>query len=159
MSHMIKKFLRDCDGNSLIESALVTPLLLMLTFGLVDFASMFHVYVSMESGISQATRFAVTGNTKTDPDTGNPLGREGTIKAVMKDASPSLNVDAMTFTFSHMKPAATSWAGGAGGPGDIGRVAVDYSWEPLTPILGHFLTNGKMTLSVESAMKIEPTWE
>ena len=84
------------------------------------------------------------------------MGREGTIKAAMQDASPSLNVSAMTFTFSHMTPGSASWAGGAGGPGDIGRVTVNYSWKPLTPILGPFLTDGKMTMTVESAMKIEP---
>jgi hypothetical protein len=157
---MLKKFLRDCDGNNLLEGAMVTPLLLLLTFGIVDFASMFHVYVSMESGISQATRFAVTGATKEDPNQpGIQMGREATIKAVMQEASPSLNVNAMTFTFSHMTPGSASWAGGAGGPGDIGKVSVDYSWVPLTPILGPFLTNGKMKLSVESAMRLEPKWE
>jgi hypothetical protein len=157
---MIKKFLRDCGGNNLIEGALVTPLLLMLTFGIVDFASMFYVYVSMESGISQATRFAVTGATKDDPDNpGTPLGSEDSIRAAMAEAAPTLDIDAMTFSYSHMSPGATSWAGGAGGPGDIRKVTVEYSWPPLTPILGHFLEDGYLSMTVESAMKIEPEWE
>jgi hypothetical protein len=157
---MLKKFIRDCRGNSMLEAAMVTPLLLWLTLGIVDFATLFHVYVSMESGISQATRYAVTGATKEDPDNpGIQMGREGTIKAVMKEASPTLDVDAMTFSFTHMSPGGTSWASGAGGPGDIGRVTVEYSWEPITPILDHFLDNGMMTMKVESAMKIEPKWE
>jgi hypothetical protein len=87
------------------------------------------------------------------------MGREGTIKAVMKEASPTLDVDAMTFSFTHMAPGGSSWSSGAGGPGDIGRVTVEYSWEPITPILDHFLDNGMMTMKVESAMKIEPKWE
>ncbi|RPI56006.1 MAG: pilus assembly protein [Acidobacteria bacterium] len=158
---MLKKLIRDCGGNNLLEAAIVTPLLLMLTFGIVDFASLFWVYVSMESGISQATRFAVTGASKDDPDSpGTPMGREGTIKAAMQDAAPMLAIDSMTFSFSHMVPGSSSWASGAGGPGDIGRVAVEYSWQPLTPILAPFLgTDGKMTLHVESAMRIEPEWE
>jgi hypothetical protein len=157
---MIKKLLRDCGGNNLIEGALVTPLLLMLTFGIVDFATMFYVYVSMESGISQATRFAVTGATKDDPDNpGTPMGSEGTIRAAMAEAAPTLNVDAMTFSFSHMSPGATSWAGGAGGPGDIRKVTVGYTWQPLTPILGRLLTDGHLSMTVESAMKLEPKWE
>ncbi len=157
---MIKKFIRDCGGNNLIEAAIVTPLLLVLTFGIVDFASLFWVYVSMESGISQATRLAVTGATKDDPDNpGTPLGREGTIKAAMQEATSTLDVNAMTFSFSHMAPGSSSWASGAGSPGDIGRVTVEYSWQPLTPILAPFLTGGKMTMHVESAMKIEPKWE
>ena len=117
---------------------------------------MFYVQLSMETGISQATRFAVTGATKPDPD--NPaitLGREGTIKAAMTDAAPTLDIDAMTFNFSHMKPGETSWTGGAGGPGDIGSVSVEYQWEPLTPILRPMLTNGRLSVHVESAMKNE----
>ena len=42
--------------------------------------------------------------------------------AAMQDAAPTLDIDAMTFTFTHMAPGADSWTGGAGGPGDIGRV-------------------------------------
>lgn len=157
---MLKRFLRDCGGTNLLEAAIVTPLLLVLTFGIVDFATMFYVYLSMESGISQATRFAVTGATADDPDNpGTPMNREGTIKAKMKAASPSLDVDAMTFEFSHMVPGSSSWASGAGGPGDIGRVTVEYSWQPMTPIVSHFLDNGDITMHVESAMRIEPEWE
>jgi hypothetical protein len=157
---MLKKFLRDCRGNNLLEAAIVTPLLLILTFGIVDFATAFYVYVSMESGISQATRFAVTGATKDDPDNpGTPMGKEGTIRAAMKEAAPTLDVDNMTFSFSHMAPGSSSWAGGAGGPGDISKVTVEYTWQPLTPILGHFLQDGRMSMTVESAMKLEPKWQ
>jgi hypothetical protein len=157
---MLKRFIRDCGGQNLLEGAIVTPLLLVLTFGIVDFATMFYVYVSMESGVSQATRFAVTGATMDDPDNpGTPLNREGTIKAKMQEAVPSLDIDEMTFTFTHMPPGATAWTGGAGGPGDIGRVQVEYSWEAMTPILRPLLTNGHMTVRVESAMKNEALWE
>jgi len=158
---MLKKFLRDCGGNNLLEAAIVTPLLLLLTFGIVDFATMFYVYVSMESGVSQATRFVVTGATKDDPDNpGTPMGTEGSIVAAMKDAVSTLDVDSMNFSFSHMAPGATTWASGAGGPGDISKVTVEYSWKPLTPILGKLLSdsNGRMSMKVESAMKLEPKW-
>jgi Flp pilus assembly protein TadG len=153
-------FLRDRGGNTLLESAMVTPLLLVLTFGLVDFATMFYVYLTMETGVSQATRFAVTGATMEDPDNpGTQLSREGTIKAAMKDATAGLDMSAMTFTFSHMTPGSTTWAGGAGGPGDIGRVSVEYDWEPLTPIVRPLLSGGKLHVKVESAMKNESKWE
>ena len=53
--------LRDAGGATLMEAAIITPLLLLLTFSIVDFASMFYCYLALESGVSQATRFAVTG--------------------------------------------------------------------------------------------------
>ena len=154
------RILRDCSGSNLLEAALVTPLLLILTFGIIDFASMFYVYLALENGVSQATRFAITGNDMDDPDNpGTPLPREAAIRAAMQDKAPTINMDNVSFTFSHMTPGSSSWTGGAGGPGDIGRVSVAYTWRPLTPILRPLLTNGEMTVTVESAMKNESRWE
>ena len=148
--------LRDCSGTNMLEAAIVTPLLLVLTFGIVDFASLFYVYLALENGVSQATRFSITGRTMDDPDNpGTPLSGEGAIRAQMERLTPTINVDDMSFTFTHMVPGSSSWSAGAGGPGDVGRVSVSYSWSPLTPILGPFLDDGQMTLRVESAMRNE----
>ena len=60
--------------------ALVLPLLFLLTFSIVDFASLFYVYLALENGVSQAARFGVTGNV-----TGE-LTREDSIREAMRDA-------------------------------------------------------------------------
>jgi Flp pilus assembly protein TadG len=152
--------LRDCSGSNLLEAAIVTPLLLMLTFGIVDFASMFYTYLALENGVSQATRFSITGRTIDDPDSpGTPLSSEAAIRAEMKRTTPALNIDDINFTFTHMAPGSTSWAAGAGGPGAVGKVSVEYSWAPLTPILRPFLDDGLMTVRAESAMKKESRFE
>ena len=44
-----------------MEAAIITPLLLLLTFSIVDFAAIFYAYLALEHGVSQATRYAVTG--------------------------------------------------------------------------------------------------
>ena len=56
-----RKRLRDCKGNTLVEAAVLTPLLLLLTFSIMDFASLFYVYLALENGVSQASRYGVTG--------------------------------------------------------------------------------------------------
>src|ERR1700730_6314820 len=63
----IFKRLRDSSGGSLVEAALITPLLLLLTFGICDFGAMFYVYLALENGVSQATRYGVTGNLMNNP--------------------------------------------------------------------------------------------
>ena len=84
--------LRDTRGGSLVEAALITPLLLLLTFGIIDFASMFYVYLALENGVSQATRYGVTGNLKDDPmNPGTPLNRADSIKLAMRQATPTLD--------------------------------------------------------------------
>jgi Flp pilus assembly protein TadG len=148
--------LRDATGANLVEAAIVTPLLLLLTFSIVDFASLFYVDLALENGVSVATRYGVTGNQMADPS--NPtvtLSRTDSIKMAMRQATPTLTLDDSAFTFSHMSPGATTWAAGPGGPNDIEKVTVDYTWNIMTPLLKPFFTGGQIHFTVESAMKNE----
>jgi Flp pilus assembly protein TadG len=155
---MLKRF-RDTAGTNLIEAAIITPMLLMMTFGLIDFAGLFYVYLALENGVSQATRYAITGNQMTDPNTGLLLSYEDSIKSAMRQATPTLTISDAAFTFTHLAPGGTTWQGGAGGPNDIGKVTINYTWLPLTPILRPFLTGGQMAVQVDSAMKNESRFQ
>jgi hypothetical protein len=152
--------LRDARGNSLIETAIVLPLLLLVTFGIVDFASLFYAYVALENGVSQATRFAITGNQLDDPaNPGTPLSREEAIKLTMREATPTLTIPDSSFTFEHLPPGGSTWVAGAGGPGDVEKVSVTYTWSLLTPVIRPFFPNGQITLEVDSAMKDEDRFQ
>ena len=146
----------DDRGNTLVEAALVTPLLILLTLAIVDFASLFYAYLSLENGVSQATRFAVTGNQLPDPNNpGGQLSRTASIMAAMRAATPTLTLDDSAFTFSHMPPGGYGWIAGDGGPGDLERVRVDYTWPLLTPVIRPFFQGGEIHVTVSSAMKNE----
>jgi hypothetical protein len=154
------KLVRNCAGTNLIEAAIVTPLLLLLTFSIVDFASLFYVYLALENGVSQASRYGVTGNLMNDPNNpGNQLTRVGSIEAAMIQATPTLTIDPTAFSFSHMSPGGSAWIGGTGAPGDIEKVTVDYTWDILTPLLRPFFTNGQIHFTVESSMKNEARFQ
>jgi Flp pilus assembly protein TadG len=145
--------LRNADGANLLEAALITPLLLLLTFSIVDFASLFYVYLSLENGVSQATRYGVTGSTI------GTLSREDTLKSAMRSATPTLTIPDSAFTFSHMVAGGTSFVGGTGGPGDVERLTIDYNWQLLTPLLRPFFTNGTIHFTVSSTMKNESRFQ
>ena len=152
--------LGDARGTSLVEAALITPLLLLLTFSVIDFASMFYVYLALENGVSQATRFAVTGNALEDPDDeGELLSREDSIKLAMRDATPTLTIEDEAFSFSHLPPGTVTWVNGTGGPADIEKVTVRYRWSMMTPLVAVFFTDGHIDFTVESAMKNEGRFE
>jgi hypothetical protein len=147
----LKRF-RSSRGATLIEAALITPLLLLLTFSIVDFGALLYIFLSLESGVSQATRFAVT-------NTSSPgMTREQSIMAAMRQATPTLTLPDSAFSFSFMPPGATVWSNGPGGPGDIGRVTVNYTWNIMTPLIRPFFPGGRITFNVESAMKNEAQW-
>jgi len=152
--------LRDTRGTNILEAAIITPLLLALTFAIADFGALFYVYLALENGVSQATRYGVTGNLMNDPN--NPavqLSRVDSIKTAMRQATPTLTLADGAFTFSHMPIGGSTWAAGTGAPGDIEKLTVNYTCDIITPIMRPFFTNGQIQFTVESAMKNEARWQ
>ena len=149
--------LSDAKGANLVEAAIITPLLLLLTLGIVDFSAMFYSYLALEHGVSQATRYAVTGQEMSTG--GTPIGREASIKAAMRDSTPTLTIPDAAFSFSFMPLNGTSWSSGLGGPNDVGRVTVTYTWNFMTPLVRPFFTNGQVNLRVQSTMKNEVAFQ
>ena len=149
--------LRDCTGANLIEAALVLPLLLLLSISIADFGALFYVHLAIENGVSQATRYAVTGNLVDDPlNPGSKLSRDDSIKTIMRQATPTLYIGDTDFVFTHKAPGAAAWSAGSGGPGEIGRVEINHSWKFLNPLLWPFFPpSGQITLTAASAMKNE----
>lgn len=152
--------LSDAKGANLVEAAIITPLLLLLTFAIVDFSLLFYAHLALENGVSQATRYGVTGRLMEDPDNpGGTLSRTDSIKAAMRRATPTLTIGDDAFSFSHMTTGSTTWQNGSGGPNDIERVTINYTWNLYTPLLRPFFTNGAINLRVASTMKNESRFQ
>ena len=150
------RLLRDTAATNLLEAAIVMPLLLLLTFAIVDFASLFYAYLAIENGASIATRYAVTGNTMEDPTKpGVMLSREESIKRALRDATPTLTIPDSYITFSHLPSGASTFVPGVGGPGEVEKISIDYTWDIMTPLIKPFFTGGAIHLQVDSAMKNE----
>jgi hypothetical protein len=150
-------WLQDCRGTNLVEAAFVVPLLLLLTFGILDFGGMFYAYLALESGVTQAARFSVTGQTLNDPShPGTQLSRADSIKLAMRQATPTLTIEDNDFSFSHLPVGSSTWVTGTGGPNEIERVQINYDWRLMTPLIARFFPGGQLTLTVSSSMKNEP---
>jgi hypothetical protein len=158
VSRRVLRRLRGEKGTTFVEAAIITPLLFLLTFALIDFASMMYVYLALENGVSLATRYAVTGNVETPPS-GPPLSREDSIIAAMQQATPTLTINSTDITFSSMAPGGAGFSGGVGGPNDIVKVTVNYDHYILTPLLLPFFPSGKIHFTVDSTMKSEPVFQ
>ena len=77
----------------------------------------------------------------------------------MRNATPTLTIADDAFTFTHLPTGGATWAAGSGGPNDIGRITVNYTWAFYTPLVRPFFPNGEIMLKVESAMKNERRFE
>lgn len=149
----IFRWVKDSDGTNMLEAAIITPLLLLLTFAVCDFGAMLYVDLALQNGVSQATRYAVTGNVS------GALTREQSIMAALRQATPTLTIEDDKIAFSHMPFGGGAWAPGTGGPNDVEKVTVDYTWQIMTPVIRPFFPGGTIHFRVESAMKAEGRFE
>ena len=134
--------------------AMIVLLLLLLIFAVSDFSILFYVYQSMEHGVSEATRYGITGQQMPDPDNSKALlSREDSMKRVMRRFNPTITLDDSAFTFEHL--AGATWVAGYGGPNEISRMIVRYNFRPVCPLIGAIFTDGHVSLKVASAMRNE----
>jgi Flp pilus assembly protein TadG len=53
-------------GQSMVETALLLPLILLLLFGIVDFGRAFHAYLTLDHAGREAARYASIGRNNAD---------------------------------------------------------------------------------------------
>ena len=138
-------------GAALAETGIIITLLIPLTFAVMDFAGILYAFQAMQNGVSQATRYAITGNHATDTS-GAALSRDDSIRQAMRAATPGFEIADNAFTFYNVSKGTPD----TGGPKDIIRVTVAYDWQLLTPFLRPFFQNGYVTIRVASTMRNEP---
>ena len=58
----------------------------------------------------------------------------------MRTATPTLTIPDSAFTFSHLPSGGTAFVGGVGGPGEVEKVTINYTWTFFTPLMRPFFT-------------------
>jgi Flp pilus assembly protein TadG len=133
-------------GNALAEVGIIISLLVVVTFSIFDFSGLFWTFLAFQNGVSQAARYAVTGQTS------GALTRDQSIQQAMRNSTPGFAIADSDFTFYNV----TKAIAGTGGPNDIIRVTVAHNWQLYTPGARTFFTNGIVTIRVSATMKNEP---
>lgn len=136
--------LRECHGSGLVEFALVLPILMTLVFGIVEFGRLGMSNLTARHAVAEATRYAVTGRQRIDPDTGEPIGRAESIRLALQDNLGSFAVaDSVVLDPPD-----------GGGPEDLVRVSASFTYRYFLPGLREILPPVDFTVS--TAMKNEP---
>ena len=105
------------DGQSLVEFALLLPLLMMLAFGTVDFGRAMYAYVSVSSAAQAGAEYASR----------NLNATQQSIELAVKNESGAFLANAPLGSLSVTKSALT------GGQVTMMQVTVTYTFTPLTP--------------------------
>lgn len=119
-------------GQSLVEFALVIPILVMLILGIVDFGRIYHVYLTLDHAGREAARAASIGKDDT------------TIKSVAVNDATSIKLTSDKVAIS---------PGGTRSPGSNVTITITYPVDFLTPVIGQII--GTFNLKNITVMRVE----
>jgi hypothetical protein len=129
--------------------------MVMLVLAVIDFARIQHTRARVQNAVSQATRFAITGNRLADGD--NPgvlLSREASIARLVRQISRIDEIDPREIEILTIEPDGSTTTG-AGGPGDVVLVRVSHGVDLLTPGLANLFPNRRYLFTCTSRFRNE----
>lgn len=140
-------------GQTVVEFAIASPVLLMLLLGVFECGRLLQSWVTIEHAVSEAARYAVTGD-------GYTLGggvRESMIAAKARDAAAGISIDsgAGPADPGYYRVAIRSSASGpdplepnsAGGANDFVRVEIHYNHPVTVRLFGDLVTYVPLSVS------------
>ena len=128
------KSLRNEKGQSLIEFAIILPLLLLLLMGILEFGVMLNSYLSINNSAREGARLGIVD------------GSNSEIKQLITNISPNLNSENLTVNITPLDGSRTS--------GDTLSVEVIYNYQVTIPIISNIL-NDVVVLKAQTSMRIE----
>lgn len=129
------KCFKNKKGQSLVETALVLPIIILLLTGIVDFGLLFNNYLVVSNASREGARSAITGSTNEQ------------IRAVVNTVAASLDPDKLDVTISPDLLVGRS-------TGVAVVVTVKYDYSMVTPIIAA-LVPGPFQLKTSTTMRCE----
>ncbi len=121
----------DQGAQSLVEFALILPVMLLILLGIFDFGRAIYAYNTLSNAAREAVRLAIVDQNTT---------------AITAEARRSaLGLDPSTINVSFSTSCALI--------GCTGQVTVEHQWRAITPIIGSLV--GPINLSSVTEMRIE----
>ena len=130
---IIRKF-KNKKGQSLVETALVLPIILLILMGIVDFGMMFNNYLTISNAAREGARSAAVGATNEQID------------SVIEKVTATLDQTKIDKDYS--PPVEERYKG------TEVTVTVTYRYKLLTPLIGK-LFSGPINLTATAVMRIE----
>ena len=130
----MKRKLRSEKGQSMVEFALIMPVLLLIVVGIIEFGLMFSGYLALTNASREAVRYISLGG-----DDASAIQRA-------KDVSMNLDSNKMTVLINP--------SGANRERGDSVKVTIKYQYKFLTPFIGIIFGN-TLDLEADAVMRVE----
>ena len=137
------------SGQTLVETAISLSIFLLLVLGTIDFGYLISTKVTLQNGVRQGGRYAITGQCITGSDGSCSQTRYNSILQIVENTSLGIAAASeISITCTGVCP------NGAGGPGDVVTITVTHPYHYLSGPIGALLHNS-ITLTVSSAFTNE----
>ncbi len=132
-----RRHLRE-RGQSLVEFALVAPVLAILIFGIVDLARLYNAWTTIQGAAREGARYGVTGRIDCDIPSPNRLAciqfHAAQRAQPLTNSDTDLTVSVRSWDYPAYADPATE--NDPGEQCDALEVQVDYDFTPSTPLAG-----------------------
>lgn len=119
-------------GQSMVEFALVLPVLILLLFGIIDFGRVFHAYLTIDHASREAARSASVGED------------DATVLTVAVSNASSINLSPGQVSIS---------PGGTKNSGSEVNITITHHVNFLTPVISNL--TGPIDLTSSTVMRVE----
>ena len=126
---------RRSRGQSLVETAIVLPIVLLLVMGIIDFGLLFNNYIVISNASREGARKAALGGTDVE------------VVQTVQNMTTSLKLSNMNINITPPDDSR--------GHGTAVEVSVEYKSELLTPLIGKFFPDGAAELASSWIMRVE----
>ena len=138
-----------------IEMAISSVLFFATLLAVFDFGRMYFFQSRLKYAVSQATRFATTGNALEDPlNPGTPLSRAESIVVMIRELSGFGDLTDEDIDIIHLGAGGVMLPG-AGGPGDVVTVTANYEIPMVAPYIGAIFPDGRFAFSAATTFRNE----
>lgn len=149
----LRRLFSRAGGQSLVEFALIIPILMILVFGIVDFGLGLRSYISLTNATREGARFAAVGS----PAGAYPANCNGTTSTTVVGR---VCVSAQPLALSGMQSVTVAYPNGLI-PGKSVVVSANYTYNYITPIgdIIDFFSGGSLpaaiSLHASTIMRLE----
>ena len=126
--------LKNERGQSMVEFAIMLPLLILIVMGILEFGMMMNSYLGINNAAREGARLGIVGGTDTQ------------IQNIILSTSPSLNSQYLTIVITPDNLSRKS--------GDTLKVTLHYNYHLTVPIISSLLNN-LVLLNAETSMRVE----
>jgi Flp pilus assembly protein TadG len=126
------KFIRNKKGQSIVEFALIIPILLIFVMAIIEFGFLFNAFITISNASREGARLGSLGGS--DIEISNRVD------------SVSARLDVLLLDVN-ITPASRD-------RGDMVTVIVDYDYQMITPVISNLLSP-LVNLEAETTMRVE----